>query len=73
MDNRIAIIDYTTKGDSIYVELEVFDAEKNKLHREEVRFLGDMLYGDFIHPERSALSEECRHQTVHYLKQYFNR
>jgi len=73
MENRIAIIDYTEQRDSIYIDMEVFDAGQNKLYREEVRFLGELLYGDFTHAERSPLTEQCRKQTVEYLKNYFNR
>ena len=73
MENRMAIIDYTQQRDSIYIDLEVFDAAHNRLYREEVRFLGEQLYGDLIHAERSPLTEQCRKQTVEYLKNYFNR
>ncbi|TAA72038.1 hypothetical protein [Planococcus salinarum] len=73
MENRVGIIDFTEQGESVYVDLEVFDAKQNKLYRKEVRFLGNLLYGDFIHADRSPLTEECRQQTVEYLKNYFNR
>lgn len=73
MDNQVIIIDYTEQGSSIYVNLEVFDAVQNKVFSEEIRFLDDLLYGDFIHAERSPLTDSCRKKTIQYLRNYFNR
>ncbi|WP_033543823.1 hypothetical protein [Planococcus sp. CAU13] len=73
MGNRIVITDYSEQGKSLYIKLEVFDAGKNTLFAEEVRFLDDMLYGDFLHAERSPLTDNCRKETVDYLKNYFGR
>lgn len=73
MDNRIAIIDYTEHGTSIYVKVEVFDAERSTLFAEEVRFLDDLLYGDLLHPKRSPLTAECRQEASEYLRRYFGR
>lgn len=73
MEHQIAIIDYTEQKDSVYMDVEVFDAAKNKRFRAELRFLGDLLYGDLIHAERSPLTEECRMQTEAYIRKYFNR
>lgn len=73
MDNTITIFDYTERGNSVYINAEVFDAVQNNSYIEEVRFLGDLLYGDLVHATRSPLSEKCRKQTVEYLRQYFNR
>lgn len=73
MGNQVTIIDYTEKDASIYVNLEVFDAEQGKTYREEVRFLDDLLYGDLVHDKRSPLSESCRIETINYLRTYFER
>ncbi|MFD1032704.1 hypothetical protein [Metaplanococcus flavidus] len=73
MDNRITVIDYTGRENSLYINLEVFDANHNKLYKEEVRFLDDLLYGDLVHEGRSPLSDTCREEVVGYLKKYFNR
>lgn len=73
MEHHIAIIDYTEQRDSIYVDVEVFDATQNERFRAELRFLGDLLYGDLVHAERSPLTEECRMQTVAYIRKFFNR
>lgn len=73
MDNRVIIIDFTEQGTSIYVKLEVYDAEQNAAFTEEVRFLGDLLYGDLLHPGRSPLTDRCRTETVEYLRNYFGR
>lgn len=73
MDNQVTLIDYTKKGNSIYVNLEVFDVEQGKTYREEVRFLDDLLYGDLVRDKRSPLSESCRIKTIKYLRTYFDR
>lgn len=73
MGNRITVIDFAERAGSLYIEVEVFDAAQNSLHREEVRFLDDLLYGDLVHTSRSPLTEGCRKETVKYLKTYFNR
>ncbi|WP_422121999.1 hypothetical protein DHX103_09210 [Planococcus sp. X10-3] len=73
MDNRVAIIDYVQQGNSIYVNLEVFDAGQNKVYIEEIRFLGDMPYGDLLHERKSPLTDNCRVATIAYLKNYFSR
>lgn len=73
MDNRVMIIDFTEQGTSVYVKLEVYDAEQDAAFTEEVRFLGDMLYGDLLHAGRSPLTDSCREETVDYLRNYFGR
>ncbi|MBT2570702.1 hypothetical protein J7I83_08830 [Planococcus sp. ISL-110] len=73
MKCQITVMDFIEEGTAIYIKVEVYDHEKNQRHREELRFLGDLLYGDLVHPKKSPLSEECRLDTIAYLKQYFNR
>lgn len=73
MKNRISVMDFTEQGSSIYIKLEVFDAGQDRLFAEEVRFLGDLLYGDLLHPGRSPLTDDCRKETVEYVKNYFGR
>lgn len=71
MENRISIIDFAEQGNSIYIKLEVFDAAQDRLFAEEVRFLGNLLYGNLVHPGRSPLTDACRDETVEYVKNYF--
>lgn len=73
MGNRVTIIDYTEQRNSVYVNLEVFDAEQNKVFTEEIRFLDNLLYGDLLHARRSPLTDSCRIETVEYLRNYFSR
>ncbi|WKA51324.1 hypothetical protein QWY22_01570 [Planococcus liqunii] len=73
MKHQISIIDYVEQGSSLYIQLEVRDAETGSQFREEVRFLNDLLYGELVHPEKSPLSESCRTAVTAYLKNHFNR
>ncbi|SDG95937.1 hypothetical protein SAMN04487975_10289 [Planococcus glaciei] len=73
MKHQISIIDYVEQGSSLYIELEVRDAETGSQFREEVRFLDDLLYGELVHPKKSPLSESCRIAVIAYLKNHFNR
>ncbi|MDN7228894.1 hypothetical protein QWY15_16605 [Planococcus sp. N064] len=73
MKHQISIIDYVEQGSSLYIQLEVRDAEAGSQFREEVRFLDDLLYGELVHPEKSPLSESCRTAVIAYLKNHFNR
>lgn len=73
IDHHILINDYVEQGNSIYIQIEVVDAEQQKHFREEVRFLGDLLYGELVHPEKSPLSKSCRLAVIDYLKNHFNR
>lgn len=73
MKHQISIIDYVEQGSSLYIQLEVRDAETGSQFREEVRFLDDLLYGELVHPEKSPLSESCRIAAISYLKNHFNR
>ncbi|MGI2328643.1 hypothetical protein [Planococcus sp. YIM B11945] len=73
MDSYVTVIDFVEQGTSLYVQVEVFDRELNQHFREEVRFLGDLLYGELVHPTKSPLTEPCRLQVVDYLKKHFGR
>jgi hypothetical protein len=73
MTHQISIIDYAERGSSLYIQLDVLDAQTEKRFREEVRFLDDLLYGELVHPEKSPLSESCRMAVIAYLKNHFNR
>jgi hypothetical protein len=72
-NHNVSVIDYVEQGSAIYVQVEVFDAQTGKRFREEVRFLGELLYGELVHPTKSPLSEPCRLVTVDYLKNHFRR
>ncbi|MDN7246788.1 hypothetical protein QWY16_01480 [Planococcus shenhongbingii] len=73
MDHRISIIDYAERGSSLYIQLDIWDAQTGKRHQEEVRFLAELLYGELVHAEKSPLSESCRMVVIEYLKNHFNR
>lgn len=73
MVNQVTVIDYTKMENSIYINLEVFDAAQNKIFAEEVRFLGDLLYGDILHDRRSQLTDSCRLEAIEYLRNYFSQ
>ncbi|MBB5181340.1 hypothetical protein HNQ44_002805 [Planomicrobium koreense] len=72
-EHMVSLIDFVARGSSLYIQLSVYDAETGREFREEVRFLGDLLYGELVHPERSPLSDGCRQYTITYLKDRFNR
>lgn len=72
-DHSISLIDYVERGNSLYIQLAVYDAETERHFREEVRFLDDLLYGEFVHPQHSSLSDACRLRVITYLKDRFNR
>lgn len=72
-NHYVTVIDYVDQGNSLYVQVKVYDGETEKVYREEVRFLDDLLYGELVHPAKSPLSESCRIATVEYLKNHFGR
>lgn len=72
-EHLISLIDYVEQGSSLYIQLAVYDAETERHFREEVRFLDELLYGEFVHPQHSPLSDACRHRVINYLKDRFNR
>ncbi|MGO1060230.1 hypothetical protein ACTL32_13935 [Planococcus sp. FY231025] len=73
MEHQVTLIDYAERGTALYIQAEVFDAGQGERFREEVRFLGDLLYGDLVHPEKSPLTQSCRLYVISYLKTHFNR
>lgn len=73
MDCRITVTDFIEQGTAIYIKVEVYDHQNEQGYQEELRFLGELLYGDLIHPKKSPLTEECRLETIGYLKQFFGR
>lgn len=72
-NHHVTVVDFIEKERSIYVQVEVFDAETSQYFREEVRFLDDLLYGELVHPAKSPLSEPCRLATIDYLRKHFER
>lgn len=73
MEHQVTLINYAERGTALYIQAEVFDAGQGERFREEVRFLGDLLYGDLVHPDKSPLTESCRLYVISYLKTHFNR
>ncbi|MDQ0186169.1 hypothetical protein MKX67_17695 [Cytobacillus sp. FSL W7-1323] len=58
--HQMSIIDFARRGQSIYIVLQGYDAQSDKPFAGEVRILGNNIYGDMIHPNKSLLSESCR-------------
>lgn len=73
MTANIQIIDYVEQGQSLYIQLTVMDEKTGTIFKDEVRFLGELLYGDLIHEKKSPLSHSVRMETIAYLKTHFGR
>ncbi len=73
MKCHITVTDFVEKNTTIYVQISVYDEQKDQWHQEELRFLDELLYGDLVHIKKSPLTEQCRLETIAYLKKYFNR
>lgn len=73
MHTRIQIVDYVERQQSLYIQLTVVDGETGNQLVGEVRFLGELLYGELIHEKKSPLSEQARIETIAYLKAHFGR
>lgn len=73
MPVSVQIRDYVEQGHSLYIQLKVVDAEARMTVEGEVRFLGDLLYGELIHEKKSPLTDEARIETIAYLKTHFGR
>lgn len=57
----LTVIDFMKTGHkTCFVKVIGFDAESGKDFKGEVKFVGDLPFGDLIHPERSHLSSSCR-------------
>jgi len=73
MKTVVQIVDYAERGQALYVQLTIIDGETEKPISGEVRFLGELLYGELIHDKKSPLSEQARIDTIAYLKAHFGR
>ncbi|TWT04354.1 hypothetical protein FQV26_15555 [Planococcus sp. CPCC 101016] len=73
MNCQITVTDFVEQGTAVYIKVKVYDYQKNHQYQEELRFLGEMLYGELIHPKKSPLTEECRLEIIAYLRKYFGR
>lgn len=61
MESSLQIIDFQkTASNSIFVQINGYDAEREAFFTGEVKFLGGRPYGDIIHTDRTSLSEACR-------------
>ena len=58
--HQLSIIDFAKSGQSIFFALQGVDGESNQPFAGEVKVLGNRVYGDIIHPDRSQLSESCQ-------------
>lgn len=73
MKTRVQIIDYVERDQSLYIQLNVIDGETQEQLCGEVRFLGELLYGELIHERKSPLTGQARRETIAYLKAHFGR
>lgn len=73
MNCQITVTDFVEQNTAIYIQVEVYDPQTNQRYQEELRFLDDLLYGDLVHTKKSPLTEQCRLETIAYLKSYFDR
>lgn len=73
MTASVQIVDYVEQGQSLYIQLKVVDAETGASVEGEVRFLGELLYGELIHEKKSPLTETSRVETIAYLRTHFGR
>lgn len=73
MTASVQIVDYVEQGQSLYIQLKVVDAETGASVEGEVRFLGELLYGELIHEKKSPLTDEARIETIAYLRTHFGR
>ncbi|ANU21100.1 hypothetical protein BBI15_13340 [Planococcus plakortidis] len=73
MKTGVQIVDYVEQGRSLYIQLKVVDAETGTTVEGEVRFLGELLYGELVHEKKSPLTDTARIETIAYLKAHFGR
>ncbi|MGB6779975.1 hypothetical protein [Planococcus citreus] len=73
MTASVQIVDYVEQGQSLYIQLKVVDAETGASVEGEVRFLGELLYGELIHEKKSPLTDTTRIETIAYLRTHFGR
>ncbi len=73
MPVSVQIRDYVEQGHSLYIQLKVVDAEAGTTVEGEVRFLGELLYGELIHENKSPLTNQARIEAIAYLKTHFGR
>lgn len=73
MKTRVQVVDYVERDQSLYIQLNVIDGETQEQLCGEVRFLGELLYGELIHERKSPLTEQARMETIAYLKAHFGR
>lgn len=73
MTASVQIVDYVEQGQSLYIQLKVVDAETGASVEGEVRFLGELLFGELIHEKKSPLTDTTRIETIAYLRTHFGR
>lgn len=70
---HIQIVDYVEQGQSLYIQLKIVDTGAGTAVEGEVRFLGELLYGELVHEKKSPLTDAARMETIAYLKAHFGR
>ncbi|MBK3495164.1 hypothetical protein JFL43_09910 [Viridibacillus sp. YIM B01967] len=67
-NHKVVIIDFIHNGpQTCFVKFSGFDGDNNNEYEGMVRFVGEMPYGDIIHPTKSELSNDCREFLKDYL------
>ncbi len=57
---EFSILDYVKNGQTVFVTFQVRDVAQSTTHKGMVRIVGNIPYGDIIHPKKTTLSEACR-------------
>ncbi|HZG71450.1 MAG TPA: hypothetical protein VEY51_07920 [Chondromyces sp.] len=67
------VIDFNHTGfKTIFVKFTGYDAALGKAFEGEVKFVEGIPFGDMVHPQRSALSSECRQFIYEKLLNKYN-
>lgn len=68
------IVDFANNGpQTCFVKFSGYDDEVKIEFTGMVRFVGELPYGDVIHPTKSELSNSCREFLKNYLIEQYKR
>ncbi|MGG0664262.1 hypothetical protein ABE042_09165 [Viridibacillus arvi] len=72
-NHKVMIVDFAHNGpQTCFVKFSGYDDELKREFTGMVRFVGELPYGDVIHPTKSELSNSCREFVENYLIQRYN-